>query len=82
MLNESKLRSKFTRWYYNKGYSYKYTFGRKSQIEAKFVCPFWVLPLARRLFSPSIYFMMRGLDMMKCMTLEYKEQNDDTKKEV
>lgn len=82
MLNESKLRSKFTRWYYNKGYSYTYIFGRKLQIEAKFVCPFWVLPFARRLFSPSIYFMMRGQGMMKDMLVDYKEPIDDVKKEV
>lgn len=81
MLNESKLKSKFTQWYYNKGYRYRYKL-KLTKIEAKFMCPYWVLPLTKWLFSPSVYFMMWSQDYMKYIAVNYRESSDDVKKEV
>lgn len=45
-----KLKKKFTKWYFEKGYGFGYDYRN----EAVFVCPLWVKPLLF-LFSPSIY---------------------------
>ena len=54
----TKLRKKFTKWYYRKGYrmmwaSCPYGDGVSEMI---FSCPRWVKFLVEFLFSPSIYY--------------------------
>ena len=56
------LRSRFTRWYCNKGYEMTYKplhYGNRSG-ELIFTCPFWVRPLASMFFSPCVYYQETG----------------------
>ena len=53
-----KYHTKFTKWYYRKGYRMEYEpvdyadgVGRLT-----YICPWWVRPLASWLFSPSVYY--------------------------
>lgn len=52
------LRTKFTKWYYRKGYRMSPVFPAYGvgHIELIFVCPWWVKPLTWWLFSPSVYY--------------------------
>jgi hypothetical protein len=61
----SNLRSKFTRWYYNKGYRMKwdncdFPLGVIGMI---FYCPWWVRPLVYYLFSPCVYYREAGYEL-------------------
>jgi hypothetical protein len=56
-----KLRERFTKWYYRKGYrmtvkEYDITY------EMIFQCPLWVRPLVEWLFSPSVYYREVGYE--------------------
>ena len=56
-----KLRERFTKWYYRKGYrltckEYDNTF------EMIFQCPLWVRPLVEWFFSPCTYYRELGYD--------------------
>lgn len=51
-----EIRSKFTRWYIKRGYTFNYEIPRLGTIEccARWDCPWWVRPLLI-FFSPSVY---------------------------
>lgn len=60
----SNLRTKFTKWYYRKGYRMEwqrcdYADGVAAMI---FVCPFWVRPLVSFFFSPTTYYREAGYE--------------------
>ena len=60
----NNLRERFTKWYYRKGYRVRYNDpgpGFKG-VELIFSCPWWVRPLVRILWTPSVYFYMSGID--------------------
>jgi hypothetical protein len=44
------FRTKFTKWYYRKGYTVDY------DGQMVFLCPWWVRPLTAYFFSPIVYF--------------------------
>lgn len=54
------LRSKFTKWYYRKGYRMSYI---PDTVEMVFHCPLWVRPIVYFLFSPSTYYRESGYDL-------------------
>lgn len=52
------FRTKFTKWYYRKGYKVCYkprTVGGGIERVA-YICPWWVRPLTAYFFSPSVYY--------------------------
>lgn len=64
MMKMNDLRERFTKWYYRKGYRVVYNDpgpGFKG-IELIFYCPWWVRPLVRILWTPSVYFREVGID--------------------
>lgn len=53
------LRTKFTKWYYRKGYTMEWKtcdYG-DGVAETIFHCPLWVRPLVSFFFSPSVYYV-------------------------
>lgn len=52
------FRTKFTKWYYRKGYKLDYERVDYSDDIGRIVyaCPWWVKPLATYFFSPWVYF--------------------------
>ena len=58
------FRSKFTKWYYRKGYRMEYKtcdFG-DGVAELIFRCPWWVRPLVEWFFSPCVYYQEAGYE--------------------
>lgn len=47
------FRTRFTKWYYRKGYRMRY---KPNDTELIFRCPFWVRPIVYYFFSPSVYY--------------------------
>lgn len=63
----NKLRERFTKWYYRKGYRMEYrdcSIG-KSELELIFHCPWWVRPLVYLFWSPCVYYHEQGYDFAK-----------------
>lgn len=61
----SNLRSKFTKWYYRKGYRMEMdncdlAIGVAGMI---FRCPVWVRPLVYYFFSPCVYYREAGYNL-------------------
>lgn len=56
-----RLRTKFTKWYYRKGYRADY------DGNLVFECPWWVRLLATYLLSPSVYYheSFKGFDWVR-----------------
>ena len=61
------LRSKFTKWYYRKGYrmGYKPCDYGDGVAELIFHCPWYVRPLVYWLFSPSVYYNEYGRELVE-----------------
>lgn len=59
------LRSKFTKWYYRKGYRMEYRFHdyEHGDVSLIFHCPWYVRPLVNILFSPSAYYNEFGREL-------------------
>lgn len=58
-----KLREKFTKWYYSKGYRMEWKtcdYG-DGVSEMIFKCPWWVRPIVNVLFSPCAYYRSVGI---------------------
>lgn len=60
----TKLRSKFTKWYYRKGYRMEYRTCDYADgvAEMIFTCPFYVKPLVYFFFSPCVYYREVGFE--------------------
>lgn len=60
----TKLRSKFTKWYYRKGYRMEYRAYDGSEFVAEmiFTCPFYIRPLVYFFFSPCVYYHEVGFE--------------------
>lgn len=58
------LRTKFTKWYYRKGYHLVWTasYAKDSGVMI-FTCPLWVRPLVYFFFSPSVYYGEEGREL-------------------
>ena len=52
-------RSKFTKWYYRKGYRMNY---RPNDTEMIFSCPLLIRPVVYFFFSPCAYYREQGYD--------------------
>lgn len=65
------FRTKFTKWYYRKGYklNYERVDYADSVGRVVYTCPWWVKPLTAYFFSPSVYFEARRDDMRKTLDL-------------
>jgi hypothetical protein len=52
------FRTKFTKWYYRKGYTIRYDPCDYADFVGRVVydCPGWVRPLCEYFFSPSVYY--------------------------
>ena len=59
------FRTKFTKWYYRKGYRMVYVPCSYGTIvpEMIFICPWWVRPLVYFLFSPCAYYQESGYEL-------------------
>lgn len=64
------LRTRFTKWYYRKGYRMVYRpcdYG-DGVAELIFFCPWWVRPFVELLFSPTVFYHEHGLDFREYFT--------------
>ena len=55
----NNFRTKFTKWYYRKGYRMTY---KPNDTELIFLCPLWIRPLVYVFFSPCAYYRESGYD--------------------
>lgn len=71
----TNLRKKFTKWYYHKGYRMMYTACPYSDgvAEMIFSCPWWVKPLVKFFFSPSVYYAEEGYQFGQIVANRLKE---------
>jgi hypothetical protein len=65
------FRTKFTKWYYRKGYKIDYADGIGRIV---YICPWWVKPLTAYFFSPSAYFQEALADIR--MRLDEEDKNE------
>lgn len=63
----NNLRERFTKWYYRKGYTVRYTneLIENNAYELIFCCPLWVRPLVYFFWSPSVYYHELSSDFIK-----------------
>lgn len=60
------FRTRFTKWYYRKGYRMLYKHSDNDEgltAELIFFCPWWVRLLVEFFFSPSVYYREIGDDV-------------------
>lgn len=58
------FRSKFTKWYYRRGYRMTY---KPNDVELIFSCPLWIRPLVYFFFSPCAYYREFGYELGHCI---------------
>lgn len=59
------FRTRFTKWYYRKGYRMRY---KPGDTELIFSCPLLIRPLVYLFFSPSVYYREVGYDVGDAIT--------------
>ena len=58
--------TKFTKWYYRKGYRMVYKpcdYADSAAGELIFICPWWVRPMVEWFFSPCVYYSEAGYNL-------------------
>ena len=63
------FRTRFTKWYYRKGYQmiYKPPCDHGENVaELIFLCPWWIRPFVEFLFSPVVFYHEAGKDFADC----------------
>lgn len=69
------FRTRFTKWYYRKGYRmmYKPCNYTDGVAELIFYCPLWVRLLAEFFFSPSVYYSEAGSDFAENFIVGFEQ---------
>ena len=78
------FRTKFTKWYFRKGYrmTYKPRTCDDDIAELIFHCPWWVRPVVEFFFSPCVYYREVANDNLELEQTLLDEENNDVSGEV
>lgn len=71
------FRTRFTKWYYRKGYTIDY-----DRTGVVYACPWWVKPLTTHFFSPSVYFHEWWDDIAKELDELFEEGSNEHRDSV
>lgn len=73
------FRTKFTKWYYKKGYKIDFeVVGFADGVgQMVYLCPWWIKPLTAYFFSPTVYFNEEMVDTRMRSDKPFKEVSNE-----